>query len=85
MGQNEAADALRIRHPQLARANLSQFPAQTFHLPRPNLPSSPAKTILSMAIKQCSKCERTFTKAEHLKRHERSRMSTASWPRAAKH
>lgn len=28
-----------------------------------------------MALKQCSMCDRTFTKLEHLKRHERSRMS----------
>jgi hypothetical protein len=27
-----------------------------------------------MALKQCSMCDRTFTKLEHLKRHERSRM-----------
>lgn len=26
-----------------------------------------------MALKQCSMCDRTFTKLEHLKRHERSR------------
>jgi hypothetical protein len=31
-----------------------------------------------MALKQCSMCDRTFTKLEHLKRHERSRMSDHS-------
>lgn len=27
----------------------------------------------TMALKQCSMCDRTFTKLEHVKRHERSR------------
>ena len=36
---------------------------------------SPPVPLLGMALKQCSLCDRKFTKLEHVKRHERSRMT----------
>lgn len=45
------------------------------HSPSPQPSVAPSQVNPAMAIKQCSACERIFTKAEHLKRHERSRKS----------